>query len=104
MEQTTNKYYHQEEKNLETKKVSQVLSEKVKLQDETCRAIELEEAEVTYQIDNFYAKLFNSNVKEGSIKQGSKLKIKILFLIFILKIIKLNTTKNKFYYLIKTLI
>ncbi|MFW4370759.1 MAG: ABC transporter permease [Spiroplasma sp. hy2] len=76
VEQTTNKYYHQEEKNLETKKVSQVLSEKVKLQDETSRAIELEEAEGTYQIDNFYAKLFNSNVKEDLIKQGSKLKIK----------------------------
>ncbi len=42
VEQTTNKYYYQEEKNLETKEASQVLSEKVKLQDETPRAIELE--------------------------------------------------------------
>ncbi len=76
VEQTTNKYYHQKENNLETKKALQVLSEKVKLQDENPPAIELEEAEGNYQIDNFYVKLFNYNVKEDSIKQGGKLKIK----------------------------
>ncbi|WP_101519217.1 ABC transporter permease [Spiroplasma melliferum] len=79
VEQTTNKYYHQEEKNLESKETLQVLSEKVKLQNETPRAIELEEAEGTYQIDNFYAKLFNSNIKEDSSKQGGKLKVKRIY-------------------------
>ncbi|WP_338955638.1 ABC transporter permease [Spiroplasma endosymbiont of Polydrusus cervinus] len=76
VEQTTNKYYHQEEKKPQQAETFQMLQGKENYQKEILRAVELEEIDGTYQIDNFYAKLFNSNINEHALNQKGKIKTK----------------------------
>ncbi|WP_374696118.1 ABC transporter permease [Spiroplasma endosymbiont of Polydrusus formosus] len=74
VEQTTNKYYYQEEKKPQQAKTFQMLQEKENYQKEIPRAVELEEIDGTYKIDNFYAKLFNYNINEHALNQKGKIK------------------------------